>query len=44
MGHRPAGIRGLSSVEESNFLIIAPLAAAAATPPPIVQVDWLFLF
>ena len=44
MGHMPTSMRGLSDVEESNFLIVAPPAAAAAAPPPIVPVGWLTLF
>ena len=40
MGHMPTSMRGLSDVEESNFFMVAPLAAAAAVPPPIVPVGW----
>ena len=40
MGHLPASMRGLDDVEESNFFMVAPLAAAVAAPPPIVPVSW----
>ena len=40
MGHLPASMRGLDDVEESNFFMVAPLAAAVAAPPPIVPVGW----
>ena len=44
MGHMPASMRGLSDDEEATFLVVAPQAAVAAVPPPIVPVGWFDIY